>query len=91
MSELIIFIAIFMLSVEISKYTLLINYEIFNKLPSNLQTFKLFICKHCNVFWISFVLGFTISFFVPYHHTLFALISYLMVKTDDIWEYINNN
>lgn len=91
MIELSIFISFYLISKEASKYTLLSNYEVFNKLHSDLQQFKLFICKPCNMFWIAFLLGFAISFATPYNYTLFALATYLFAKIDDIWTYINNN
>ena len=90
MTQLILFAAIFLISKELSKYTLLSNYELFNTLPAKLQSFKLFTCKPCNIFWISFIIGLINSIFITYNYTAYALLAYLFAKIDDLWDYINN-
>lgn len=88
--NLIIFITIYFLSVYTSKYALLSQYDWFNCLPYNsIKSFKLFNCKACTTFWIASILSVITNIFIPYE-IAYALIVYLFVKVDEIWEYIND-
>ena len=91
-----IFVVIYTLSVFISNYTLLSNYNFYNDLSiklyeydgkyksflQKLYYFKLWTCQSCNVFWISWILSLVASYFFMYDATVMSLITFIFHKVE---------
>ncbi len=94
---ILILIAVYLLSSFISNYTLLSGYGWYNDLAvklycytgqfkgflQRLYYFKLFTCKSCNVFWISLLMYFGLSYFMVIDYTVYALITFLIHKVEN--------
>lgn len=98
MIEFIVFILIYIVSKYISNYTILTKYQwflniqtrvIFIEKPNVKKILTFFInskitnCASCNLFWVAFLIGLFVSFFVPYNYVVFGLFSYFLHKTNE--------
>lgn len=95
--KLVTFMLIYLASDKLSNYTMLSKYIWFDNLSINLHFYKgkfknilsyiyyskLFNCKSCNVFWISFIIYMIMSFiFVGFDPIILPLLTFLIHKIE---------
>lgn len=66
-----------------------IKYDSISKWITNLSYSKLFICKPCHVFWISFLTGISTSRFIIDNNVYFLLFNILYILPISLLGYLN--